>query len=87
MSGYDPETGIYTLTHKKAQDYHHHSHDDPPPLESMSYYADLLKQAGLNIISVQSDFLQVKASQIQVWQALSDEPSAVEILENPSIPE
>lgn len=80
MSEYDPQTGIYELTKSKADSYHHRPHDESIKAQGMDYYAELLKRAGFKVISVHEDFLRVKATQVQLWEALSDEPPAWEIL-------
>ncbi|MBD1938565.1 hypothetical protein [Microcoleus sp. FACHB-68] len=80
MSEYNPETGIYELTKSKADSYYNKPHDESIKAQGIDYYAELLKRAGLKVISVHEDSLRVKANQVQLWEVLSDEPPAWEIL-------
>jgi hypothetical protein len=65
MSGYDPKTGIFELTYTKTAYYSGITN------ESMSYYANLLKNENLEVISIHSAFLKVQATQDQLWKVLS----------------
>lgn len=75
MSGYDPSTGIYELTATKAEYYYRKPIDNTIQAKDMHYFAEVLKRAGLEVVSVHKNFLKVKATQGQIWEALSGKPA------------
>jgi hypothetical protein len=74
MSGYNPSTGIYDLTATKAEYYHRKPIDNTIQTKGMHYFAEVLRRSGLEVVSVHKNFLQVKATQEQIWGALSGKP-------------
>jgi hypothetical protein len=68
MSGYNPKTGVFSLTHSKASTWAGRS-------APMDVYAQLLRDAGLEVLSVEPMYLTAKAKPSQIWEALSGRPS------------
>ncbi|MBW4678734.1 MAG: hypothetical protein KME19_01285 [Microcoleus vaginatus WJT46-NPBG5] len=62
MSEYAPEIGIDELTKSKADSYDNKRHDESIKAPGINYYAELLKRAGLTVLSVHGDSLRVKAN-------------------------
>jgi hypothetical protein len=76
VSGYSEETGIFELTSTKARVFFRsevvpegfHSEE---PFGSMYFLADLLRFRGFEVVKVAGNYLHVKASPGQLWEALS----------------
>ncbi len=73
MGGYDKKAGIFSLTETKARAWCRRP--DAPRIHSIEYSAKLLREAGLEVISIHGNYLKVKATPGQVWEALSGQPS------------
>ena len=77
MSGYNKKTGVFELTATKAK-YWFRREDVPEecrPLDSMEFYACLLRHHGLEVLHVDAAFLRVRSTPGPVWEALSGQPS------------
>lgn len=73
MSEYNRETGILTLTLEDAHTFHRTQDrklDEMPP---MSFYADKLKDFGHNVVRVTDEYLEVEATQDEIWELLAGE--------------
>lgn len=68
---YDKKTGIFNLTQSKASVWCRR----PGRSNSIESCAVLLREAGLEVVTVQGNYLRVKATPGQVWEALSGQPS------------
>lgn len=80
MSGYYEKSGIFELTSKKSGVFF--KRESPPEgfkskeaFGSMYFLSDLLRFFGLEVVKVASNYLRVKATPGQVWEALSGRPS------------
>lgn len=73
MGGYDDRTGVFSLTQTKARYWCRKP--GASQTDIIEYSAKLLREAGLQIVSVHGNYLEVKASPGQVWEALSGQPS------------
>ncbi len=74
MSGYDRQLGIFELTFSKANYYHRKPIDGQIKGDHfMGYVAELLKKDGYEVLKTTGNFLHVKATQAQIWEALSGE--------------
>lgn len=71
--GYDEKTGIFHLCQSKARFWCRRpgaTWRDP-----IQFSAKLLRDAGLEVLSVQGNHLTVKATPGRVWEILSGKPS------------
>ncbi|GJM06051.1 MAG: hypothetical protein DHS20C09_20470 [marine bacterium B5-7] len=71
MSEYKRETGILTLSHADALNFHRtadHKLGENPPIE---FYADKLRNFGYDVTRVGKDELDVKAPEDEVYEFLS----------------
>lgn len=72
MSGFDEETGIYELTATRADYLYSKSLPFRTAFSmSMEDYALFLRQKGFEVVSVHKNFLKVKATDTQLWKALT----------------
>jgi hypothetical protein len=81
MSGFNVTMGVFELTHTKAV-YWMRRKKLPDgfafkegELETMKLAAELLKFYDHQVIKLAQNFLRVKATPGQVWEALSGQPS------------
>lgn len=79
MSGYDQKTGVFELTATKAS-YWFRREDVPEEIWKVADGRwDLLKRViqwqGLEILKDGGNYLHVKATPEQLWEALSGKPS------------
>jgi hypothetical protein len=80
MSGYDEKTGIFELTSTKI-DYWFRRDTFPEgfhsdyPTGCMEFIVDLLTFFGYEIVKNGGNYLRVKATPEQLWEALSGQPS------------
>lgn len=70
MSGFNRKTGFYELTATKAE-YYCRTPDCPDKFTSMDFYATKLAQAGFDVVRVHNTWLEVDASEGQVFGCLS----------------
>ncbi len=77
MSGFNPKTGTFELTASRARFWLRRTEYPPElkALEGMEFIAGLLRHAGHEVVKVRNGWLTVKATQGQVWEALSGQPS------------
>jgi hypothetical protein len=73
VGGYNKKTGIFSLTQSKAGVWCRKP--SPDRLGLIEHCARLLRDAGHAVLLVRSNFLEVKATPGQVWEALSGQPS------------
>jgi hypothetical protein len=73
VGGYNKKTGVFSLTQSKAGVWCRKP--NPERLGLIEHCANLLRESGLEVLSVQGNFLEVKAEPGQVWEALSGQPS------------
>ena len=71
MSEYNRDTGILRLTLEDAHIYHSTADRRPDEKPAMEFYADKLRDFGYEIISVTGDYLEVRATQNEIWELLS----------------
>lgn len=71
MSEYNRDTNILTLTLEDAHTFHSTADRRPDEMPSMEFYAKKLREFGYEISSVTEDFLEVKATQNEIWELLS----------------
>ena len=76
MSGYDKKTGIFELTHTKAEYWHRKPIDPTITYDGMRYFVEVLRKSGLDVKYVNGkSFAKVKGTPEQIWEALSGKPS------------
>ena len=76
MSGYNKKTGIFELTHTKAEYWHRKPIDSTISYNGMRYFVEVLRKAGLDVeYDDGQSFAKVKGTPEQIWEALSDKPS------------
>lgn len=73
MGGFNKKTGVFSLTESKAVVWCRKR--DPDGLGVMEHCAKLLRDAGHEVLLFRSNFLEVRATPGQVWEALSGQPS------------
>jgi|HubBroStandDraft_2_1064218.scaffolds.fasta_scaffold08915_6 hypothetical protein len=73
MGGFNKKTGVFSLTQSKAGIWCRKP--NPGRLALIDHCANLLREAGHEVLLVQGNFLEVKATPGQVWEALSGQPS------------
>lgn len=71
MSEYNRETGILTLTLEDAHTFHRTQDRKPGEMPPMSFYADKLSGFGHKVTRVTDDYLEVEATQDEVWELLA----------------
>jgi hypothetical protein len=73
MGGYNRKTGVFSLTQSKASVWRRKP--NPQKLDLIEHCASLLQESGLEVLKVSHNFLEVKGTPGQVWEALSGQPS------------
>lgn len=77
MSGWNKSNGVFNLTFSKAHYWHRKEFDSSLGFkdETMEYYVEVLRRAGLAIVETEGNWAKVRATPGQIWTALSGEPS------------
>jgi len=73
VSGYNKNTELYELTATKAK-YYCRTPDCPSLSTNMEFYANKLTAAGFNVVRVHNTWLEVDASESQIFGCLSGRP-------------
>jgi hypothetical protein len=74
MGGYNKKTGIFSLTPAKARVWCRRP-GAARERNILEYSANLLREAHLGVLPVRGNYLEVKATPGQIWEALSGQPS------------
>lgn len=73
MGEFNKKTGVFSLTQSKAGVWCRKP--NPQRLGLIEHCAELLREAGHEVLLVRGNYLEVRAMPGQVWEAISGQPS------------